>query len=133
VAFLFHVGAKGLSVDEVAVVAESDFAVGAGDAERLGVLQAARAGGRIPIVADGYLAAEVTEVLFIEDLGDEAHAEVAVELMTVGCDNPRALLASVLERVQAVEGHSCRVFIGSVDAEDAAIFPGTGVHTYLLP
>jgi hypothetical protein len=53
--------------------------------------------------------------------------------MTIGCDNSRALLASVLERVQAVEGHSCRVFVNGVDTEDAAILPGTGVHTYLLP
>ena len=38
VALFLHVGAQGLGVDEVAVVAEGDFAVGAGDAERLGVL-----------------------------------------------------------------------------------------------
>ena len=84
-------------------------------------------------MADGDVAAKVAEVLFVEDLGDEAHAEVAVEFVAVGCDYSRALLASVLERVQAVEGHSCRVFIRGVDAEDAAVLPGTGVHTYLLP
>ena len=128
VALLLQVGAQRLGVDEVAVVAERDLAVGAGDAERLGVLQAAGAGRRVAGVADGDVAAEVAEVLFVEDLGDEAHAEVAVELMTVGCDDSRALLASMLERVQAVEGHSCRVFVGGVDAEDAAVLPGTGAH-----
>ena len=58
---------------------------------------------------------------------------VAVEFVAVGCDDSRALLASVLERVQAVEGHPCGVFAGSIDPEDAAILPGTGQHTYLLP
>ena len=133
VALLLQVGAQRLGVDEVAVVAEGDLAVGAGDAERLGVLQAAGAGRRVAVVADGDVAAEVTEVLFVEDLGDEAHAGVDVKLVAVGCGDARALLASVLERVEAVEGHSCHVFVGGVDAEDAAVLPGTGVQTYLLP
>ena len=39
------------------------------------------------------------EVLFVEDLGDETHAKVAVELVAVGCDYTCTLLAPVLESI----------------------------------
>jgi len=79
------------------------------------------------------VAAKVAEVLFVEDLGDEAHAKVAMEFVAVGCDYPRALLAAVLERVQPVEGHSGDVFTGGIDAKDAAVLSGTRQHSHLLP
>jgi hypothetical protein len=99
VALIFEVGAEHVGVDEVAVVAEGDLAVRAVDAEGLGVLYAAGAGGGVAVVTDGDVAAEVTEVFFVEDLGDEAHAELGMEVVAVGCDDTGALLASVLERI----------------------------------
>jgi hypothetical protein len=42
--------------------------------------------------------------------------------MVVGCGDARALLASMLEREQAVEGYAGDILTRSVDPEDAACF-----------
>ena len=57
-------------VDDVAVVAERQLPVRAADPERLGVIEVAGAGGRVARVADGELARQVAQVIFIEDLRD---------------------------------------------------------------
>ena len=102
-------------------------------AEGLGVLDAAGAGGGVAGVADGDVAGEVAKVFLVEDLGDEAHAGLEVDAVSVGCGDACALLAPVLERIESEESDPGDVFAGSIDPEDAARLPGTGQHTYLLP
>jgi hypothetical protein len=84
-------------------------------------------------VAYGDVAGEMAQVLLIEDLGDEAHSEVEVETVAVGCGYACALLPPVLERIESEEGDPGDVLPGSVDSEDAAGLPGTRQHTHLLP
>ena len=106
-------------------MAHRERAVGAVDADGLGVLLAAGAGGGVAGVADGDVAGKVAEVVLLEDLGDEAHAAVHVDAEAVGGGDAGALLAAVLQGVDAVEGDAGYVFIGCVDAEDAALLaPG---------
>ena len=121
VALVFEVVAQELGVDDVAVVAQRERAVGAVDADGLGVLLAAGAGGGVAGVADGDVAGEVAEVVLLEDLRDEAHAAVHVDAEAVGGGDAGALLAAVLEGVEAVEGDAGDVFVRRVDAEDAAL------------
>jgi hypothetical protein len=133
VTLFLKVGAQDVGVDKVAVVSEGELAIRALNTEGLGVLDTAGAGGGVAVVAYRDVAGEVTEVFLIEDLGDEAHSEVEVDAVSVGCGYTCALLPSVLERIESVESDPGDVFAGSIDPEDAAIFPGAGQHAYLLP
>ena len=61
-------------VDQVAVVADGELAVRAVDEQRLRVLDAARAGGRVADVADGDVADRARRAFgLVEDVGDLAH------------------------------------------------------------
>jgi hypothetical protein len=66
---------------------------------------------------------EEGEVLFVEDLRDEAHAGADRETVATaaGCDSS-AFLTSMLERVKTVEGEPGYVFAWSVDPKDATGF-----------
>jgi hypothetical protein len=133
VPLFLQVGAEEISIDKITVVGEGKLAVGALHAEGLGILDAAGAGGGVAVVAYRDVAGEMTKVFLIEDLGDETHSEVEVDAVSVGCGYACALLPSVLERIESIEGDPGDVFAGSIDPEDAAILPGTGQHAYLLP
>ena len=79
-------------------------------------------------MADGHVAGERFECAVVENLGDEAHAFVLVELAVVAGDDAGAFLAAMLERVKAV----VREFGGvgmAKNAEDAAIMFGVILHT----
>ncbi len=124
-ALFLEVVAQDLGVDQVAVVTHGERAVSAFDANGLGVLFAAGACRRVAGVADGDMAGKIAEVVLFEDLGDEAHAAVHVDPEAVGGGDAGALLAAVLEGVDAVEGDAGYVFIRRVDAEYAALLsPG---------
>ena len=91
-------------VDQVAVVRDGEAAVGELDHERLRVLQQRAAAGRVAIVADGGRAGEAAEDLVVEDVGDQSEAAVRQQQVAVGGDDARALLAAVLQGVQAEVG-----------------------------
>jgi hypothetical protein len=110
---------KRLGVDYVAVVSEGDRAVRAFDVDRLGVLVAAGAGGGVSRMADRDVAGKLAEVLFVKDLRDQAHACAVVDAMAVCSSDAGALLAAVLQGVDAVEGDARYVFIGCENTEDA--------------
>jgi hypothetical protein len=95
--------------------------------ERLGVAQVGRAGGRIAGVADGHVAREFAQDFGVENLGDQAHAFVVVELIAFTGDDPGAFLAAMLQGVEAVIGEFRGVWMAK-DAEDAAIMFWVELH-----
>src|SRR5439155_24853307 len=125
VALVLEVVAEKLGVDQVAVVPHRERAVCAVDANGLGVLLAAGAGSGVASVADRGVTRQVAEVVLLEDLRDEAHAAMQVDAESVGRGDAGALLAAVLEGIDAVEGDAGYIFTGRVDAEYAALLsPG---------
>ena len=113
--------AQFLRVDQVAVVGDGDLAVRAVDQDRLRVLEAALAGGGIPHMADSARAGQPPNRRFVEVVGDVAHRLVHLQPVAVGRRDADALLAAMLERVQAEVGHVGRFGVAE-DAEDAALF-----------
>ena len=71
-------------------------------------------------MADGVLAAEALEHLLVEDLADEAQVLDDRDLAVVGHGDAGALLAAVLQGVEAEERQPRDVAPRRVDAEDAA-------------
>ena len=112
--------AQGGRVDEVAVVPESDGAAAAALDQRLGVGPLGRAGGRVARVADRRVAVQAAQLLFVEDLGDEAHVAQHRQAAVVRDGDPGRLLAAVLEREEPEEGDARDVALRRADAEDAA-------------
>ena len=116
-------------VDEVAVVPEGDHVAVAAAHQRLRVLPVARAGGGVAHVADGVLAAEAREHLLVEHLADEAQVLDDRDLAVVAHGDAGALLAAVLQGVEAEEGQARDVAPRRVDAEDAtAVVEAIVVH-----
>ncbi len=122
---LLEVITEELSVDQVAVVAHRQRAVSTLDPHRLGVLLTAGTGGRVACVADRYVPWEISEVVLLEHLRDEPHSAVEMNSVPISRRDASALLAAVLQGIDAVEGNAGYVFIRRVDAEDAAFLsPG---------
>ena len=92
-------------------------------AERLRIPEVARASRRIARVADCHVADQIVQDRAGENLGHEAHALVLAELLAVAGDDARALLAAVLQGVEAVVGEFGGVGM-AVNAKDAAIMFG---------
>ena len=107
-------------VDEIAVVRDGDLSVRAVDQERLRVLELALAGRRVARVADGRCGRQRLERRLVERLGDLAHAARTRIRFAVGGGDAGALLAAVLERVEAEVGEVGGLGM-SEDAEDAAL------------
>ena len=106
-------------VDEVAVVAQGDHVAVAAAHEGLGVLPVAGAGGGVAHVADSVLAAEAGEHLFVEDLAEQTEVLDDRDLAVVAHGDAGALLAAVLQGVEAEERQAGDVAPRCVDAEDA--------------
>ena len=70
-------------------------------------------------MADGVLAAEALEHLLVEHLADQAEVLDDRDLAVVGHGDAGALLAAVLQGVEAEEGQARDVEPRRVDAEDA--------------
>src|SRR5581483_7359651 len=132
-ALLLELRAHLLRVDDVAVVAERQLAVRAADAERLRVAGVAGACGRVAGGSDREPPGQVAQVVLVEDLRDEPHAGLEVEGSGVGCRDAGALLPAVLQGVEAEERDAGDIFLGRVDAEDAAGLAQRREHRYLLP
>jgi hypothetical protein len=106
-------------VDDVAIVGHGDAALVAGDGERLGVEESRIAGGRIARVTDGESAGQLVQHIAGEDLGHVAHGLVAVEISAIAGADASALLAAMLERIEAEVGE-LGGFGVPVDGDDAA-------------
>ena len=98
---------------------DRDLAVGAVDQERLRVLQPALTGGRVAGVADRQMPGQPSSARFVERVGDLPHRPRDAHLAPVGGDDARALLAAMLQRVQAEVGEVRRLGMPE-DPEDAA-------------
>jgi hypothetical protein len=62
-------------------------------------------------------------MFLFEDLVDEAHPDVALDLtVAVGNGNAGALLATVLEGIERKKGEACNVLTRRVDPKDGARF-----------
>ena len=121
--------AQFLRVDQIAVVADGDFAVGAVDQNRLRVLDAAVAGRRIAHVADGAHAGEPVDRRFVEVVGDVAEGLVDLQSAAVRGRDADGFLAAMLQRVQPEIGQVGGLGV-AVDAEDAALFFESHSHFY---
>ena len=121
---LAQVGTEGRRVGQVAVVAERDRSVGRVAHDRLRVLPHRRAGGGVARVADRDVAREAGEARLVEHLVHEAHVLHRHHARAVRDGDPGALLAAVLERIEAEVGEPRDVAVviagRVVDAEDAA-------------
>ena len=84
-------------IDKVAIVRDSDQALGGLDRDRLGVEQGGVASGGVASMADGHVAGQFRKDVVSKDLGDEAHALVLVHFVAVRGSNPGGLLAAVLK------------------------------------
>ena len=91
-------------VDEVAVVRDGDLAVRAVDQERLRVLELALARGRIARVPDRDVPGQRLQRLLVERFGHVPHRARDAQLLAVGAADAGALLAAMLERVEAEVG-----------------------------
>jgi hypothetical protein len=78
-------------------------------------------------MADGHVSGEILENVTFENLGNEAHPFMLIELMTVGGHDASALLPPVLERVEAIVSQFCSVRM-AVNAENSAIMFGIKLH-----
>src|ERR1039457_1091704 len=106
-------------VREVPVVREGNVSALEVDQRRLRVLERGRTGGRVPRVADRGSAGESLERLGAELLTHEAHRAQSVRLSITHHDDPRGLLAAMLQRVQPQVCESRRGRMRA-DAEEAA-------------
>jgi hypothetical protein len=106
-------------VGQIAVVGDGDGPVDVAEDQGLGVLEVAGAGRGVAHVTDGGLAGQALELGLGEDLGDQPHPDVGLELAPPGGHDAGGLLAAVLEGEEAEVGQLRGLrMVG--DAEDAA-------------
>src|SRR5215469_2826643 len=97
------------SVDEVAVVAESQAGRRRGPEGGLRVVPDGRSGGRVPAVAHRDVSVQRVQHGLVEDLRHQAHVLVDHDPGPVADGNAGRLLAAMLERVQAVVSKLCDI------------------------
>ena len=100
-------------VDQVAVVGDRQRPVQRLDHIWLGVAQPGRTGGRVARVADGQVALQIAQVLFVEHLRDQPHALVHVGHAAVAGDNARRLLPPVLQGIERKKGMARHIAAGA--------------------
>ena len=110
-------------VDQVAVVGDRDLSPRVFGQQGLAVLDAGRAGRRIPDVADGDGVLQLLESVraVAKDPHDRAHALVALDALAVAGGDPGRLLPSMLEGVQAEVGLLHRIGVAE-DPEQPTLF-----------
>jgi hypothetical protein len=101
---LFQSEAKFLGVDHVSVESEGDLTLGIVSDERLGVANLAGTGGRIADMPNSPFTGKSVHDLLAEDIRDQSHPNVAIKGVFVRGANTRALLAPMLEAVEAQIG-----------------------------
>jgi hypothetical protein len=92
------------------------------DDDWLGVAGDGAASGAVAGVAYRDVSPEEGEVLFIEDLGDEAHTGAKVELLAIACGDACAFLSPVLKGVETVKGDAGYIVARRVNPEYSAGF-----------
>ena len=133
VAVILQVVSEEFGVDQVAVVSQRQRPVLTLHVHRLGVLEAGGAGSGVAGMADGDESGEEGQVVLVEHLRYQPHAGAQVDAASVACGDARALLAAVLEGVDAVEGDSCYVFVRRKHAEHAALLSPVRMHEVPCP
>jgi hypothetical protein len=88
----------------------------------LGVTNPAGAGSGIAVVTDGNVTGKLTQRLFVEYLGDQAHFGEDLDTPTVGGSNPSTFLATVLQGEKSEESKTGYILTRGVNTEHAARF-----------
>src|SRR5579885_872106 len=88
--------------------------------QRLHVFGAVRAGGGVARVADSNVPLQFGKIVFGKGLRDQSHLPMRIEPRAVACHDAGALLAAMLERVEAEIGNTGYIFSGRINAEYAA-------------
>ena len=88
-------------------------------------------------MAYGYIAGQLAEDIFIENLGHQAQVCINLELVTIRGGYSGAFLAAMLERVkaqigQSKEGNTCYIFVRSVNTYNSTRFSEAGLTCYSL-
>ena len=119
-ALAHELAAQFAGVDQVAVVADRDLAVGAVDQQRLGVQLVAVTRRRVADVPDGRVPGQRGEHALVEDVGHVPHRAVHPHAGAVRRGDARALLPAVLQGVNPEVSEVGRLRVPE-DAEDAAL------------
>ena len=132
-AALLEEGAQLHGVDEVAVVGQCEVARAVHEQERLHVVDAAAARGRVADMTDRHVAGQRFDIVLVEHLGHQAFALDAMEDTVVDAHDAAAFLAAVLQRVESVVGERSRIF-NAENTEHAALFVDRSVliNSHLL-
>ena len=120
-ALLLQLGMDFVRVGDVAVVRQRNLALVAFHHDGLRVEQGRIAGGGVARVPDGQRARESREDVAGEEIGDQSHALVKFDPLTVRGGDARRLLAAMLQRVQAQVGE-LGGFRMAVDGHHATFF-----------
>jgi hypothetical protein len=107
-------------VGQVAVVGEGDFAAVVAP-DRLGVLPGAAPGGGVPDVADRHVAGERSQLVFVEDLGNEARITHGGDVPAFTGGDAGRFLATMLEGVKAEVSESGYVVSWRINAEHTTL------------
>jgi len=87
-------------IDDIAVVGDGDRAAVGVDADRLGIAQTARAGGRVANVTDRVASRQPLERLGVEGIRHQPHGPMGGVFPTVAGHDAAAFLASVLQGIE---------------------------------
>ena len=120
-ALLLKLGVHFVRICDVAVVRQRNLALVALHHDGLRVEQRRIAGGGIAGVADGQRAGKARQHVRGEEVGDQPHAFVKFDPLTVGGRDARRFLAAMLQRVQAQVGE-LGGFRMAVDGHHATFF-----------
>jgi len=69
-------------------------------------------------VPDGEVALKSAEGVLGEDLGDQPHTGVKVNILAVGCRDSCAFLAAVLKRKEGKKGKASYIFTRGIDPKN---------------
>jgi hypothetical protein len=121
--FAFELVTQQVSVDEIAVVGDGHLPAYAIDHEGLRILDRAGACGRVARVPDGARALQFRQFLLTKDLRNQAHVLVLEKACAraVAGNDPRALLAAMLQREQTVIRQHRRVRLAEHAKEPALV------------
>ena len=116
-----HVVPQHVRVDQVPVVRDRDLraALAVPNDDRLRVPRQRPARRAVARVPDGDVPLQARQVRLVEHVRHEPHARAQSHRAAVARGDPGALLAAVLERVEAVEGKPSDILSRPVDAENA--------------
>jgi ABC-type uncharacterized transport system ATPase subunit len=106
---MFKTFAKGSGVDQITVMAYRNCSKRAVHNDGLSIAFAAITRSGIPRVADGIVALELGESVFVIDVRDVAHGFMRKNLVTVGRGYPGAFLPPMLKSIQAEMRQRCGV------------------------